>query len=103
MWIPNSHTASPLQLLCLRLSALLAEATEATPDPKYLDAAKESAAFIQTQLYNNDSLVLQSISASQNDSCKVLNDAVNSFNSGLFIEGLAVLVSITQDATTQTT
>ncbi|KAJ7879404.1 hypothetical protein B0H13DRAFT_2543625 [Mycena leptocephala] len=85
------------------LSALLAEATEATPDPKYLDAAKESAAFIQTQLYNGDHLVFQSISASQNDSCKVLNDAVNSFNSGLFIEGLAVLVSITQDATTQNT
>ncbi|KAF8183254.1 hypothetical protein K438DRAFT_1143804 [Mycena galopus ATCC 62051] len=31
-----------------------------------------------------------------------MDDAVNSFNSGLFIEGLAVLVSQTQDTTTQT-
>ncbi|KAJ6452642.1 hypothetical protein C8R45DRAFT_1223443 [Mycena sanguinolenta] len=81
------------------LSSLLFEATS---NPTYLQAAKDSANFIQSQLYTNNSFVLQAISGSANDTCKVLDDSVNSFNSGLFIEGLAVLVSQTQNATMQT-
>ncbi|KAJ7798541.1 hypothetical protein B0H14DRAFT_3492430 [Mycena olivaceomarginata] len=56
------------------LSALLAEATS---NPTYLDAATESATFIHSHFLNTP-------------------------NSGLFIEGLAVLVSQTQDASMQT-
>ncbi|KAJ6528130.1 hypothetical protein B0H19DRAFT_969317, partial [Mycena capillaripes] len=82
-----------------RVSALLAEATN---NSAYLDAAKKSAAFIQTHLYNANGLVLEIMSASQNDSCKTIDDSVDSFNSGLFIEGLAVLVSLTSDVPTQT-
>ncbi|KAJ7351404.1 hypothetical protein DFH08DRAFT_935093 [Mycena albidolilacea] len=81
------------------LSALLAEATS---NPSYLDAATESANFIHSHLYNSNGLVLQIVSASQNDSCKVLDDSVHSFNSGLFIEGLAVLASQKQDPSTLT-
>ncbi|KAF7337356.1 Glycoside hydrolase family 76 protein [Mycena sanguinolenta] len=81
------------------LSAMLFEATS---NPIYLQAATDSAVFIQSQLYTSNGFVLQIISASANDTCKVLDDTVNSFNSGLFIEGLAVLVSQTQNATTQT-
>ncbi|KAF8183256.1 hypothetical protein K438DRAFT_1937574 [Mycena galopus ATCC 62051] len=82
----------------LVLSALLSEATS---DPVYLQAAIDSANFIQSHLTNSNGLVTQIISASQNDSCKILNDAVNSFNTALFMEGLAVLVSQTQNAATQ--
>ncbi|KAF8154352.1 hypothetical protein K438DRAFT_1987328 [Mycena galopus ATCC 62051] len=81
------------------LSALLYEATST---PSYLQATTDSANFIQSHLTTTNGLVLQIISGSKNDSCEVLDDAVNSFNSGLFIEGLAVLVSQTQDTTTQT-
>ncbi|KAJ7212749.1 hypothetical protein B0H12DRAFT_378264 [Mycena haematopus] len=80
------------------LSALLSEATS---NPVYLQAAMDSANFIHSHLYNINGLVLQIISASEDDACKILDDSVNSFNSGLFIEGLAVLVSQTQDATMQ--
>ncbi|KAJ7793246.1 hypothetical protein B0H14DRAFT_2623070 [Mycena olivaceomarginata] len=81
------------------LSALLAEATS---NPSYLDAATESANFIHSHLYNSNGLVLQIVSASQDDSCEVLDDSVNTFNSGLFIEGLAVLASQKQDPSTLT-
>ncbi|KAJ7798538.1 hypothetical protein B0H14DRAFT_3492427 [Mycena olivaceomarginata] len=81
------------------LSALLAEATS---NPSYLDAAAESANFIHSHLYNSNGLVLQIVSASQDDSCKVLDDSVNTFNSGLFIEGLAVLASQKRDPSTLT-
>ncbi|KAJ7351409.1 hypothetical protein DFH08DRAFT_1078428 [Mycena albidolilacea] len=81
------------------LSALLAEATS---NPTYLDAATESANFIHSHLYDSNGLVLQVVSADQNDSCQVLDDSLNTPNSGLFIEGLAVLVSQTQDASMQT-
>jgi hypothetical protein len=53
-------------------------------------------------LYNSNGLVLQIVSASQDDSCEVLDDSVNTFNSGLFIEGLAVLASQKQDPSTLT-
>lgn len=85
-----------------RLSALLAEATS-TSDSIYLAAALDSAAFIRAHLSNNSNSnnVQQTMSARQNDSCAILDDTTNSFNSGLFVEGLAVLVAITRNGSTQ--
>ncbi|KAJ6527870.1 hypothetical protein DFH09DRAFT_1371341 [Mycena vulgaris] len=80
----------------LTFSALLAEATS---DPVYLDAALNSANFILAHLCP-EFLVQTQISASQDDSC-ALNSTTNSFNTGLMIEGLAVLSSITNNATMQ--
>ncbi|KAK7053547.1 hypothetical protein R3P38DRAFT_3576479, partial [Favolaschia claudopus] len=82
------------------LSAVLAEATNS--NPTYLNAAIDSANFIHSHLYNDQGLVLQAISGNQNDSCKILEPILNSFNSGLFIEALAVLVSQTHDSMMQT-
>ncbi|KAJ7617885.1 hypothetical protein FB45DRAFT_1034119 [Roridomyces roridus] len=85
------------------LSALLAEATTgATSAPSYLSSAVQSAEFIQSHLYNADNLVIETISAAQNESCKITNSAVASFNQGLFIEGLATLQSISPSENTQT-
>ncbi|KAJ7117069.1 hypothetical protein C8R44DRAFT_879584 [Mycena epipterygia] len=83
----------------LVLSTLMAEATS-NSNPIYLTAALESAAFIRTHLYNNN-LVQQSMSARQNDSCAILDATTNSYNSDLFVEGLATLVSLTRNVSTQ--
>ncbi|PBK74639.1 hypothetical protein ARMSODRAFT_950649 [Armillaria solidipes] len=82
----------------LVVSALLAEATG---NKTYLDAAINSATFIHSHLYNIQSVVQDSISARKNDSCSV-GSGINPYNSGLFIEGLAILDSISGNATTQT-
>ncbi|KAF7348868.1 Glycoside hydrolase family 76 protein [Mycena venus] len=80
----------------LTLSAMLAEATS---DPIYLNAAYDSVDFIASHLLATN-LVLSSISANPSDNC-ALDNAANSFNTGLMIEGLAVLYSITNNASTQ--
>jgi hypothetical protein len=72
---------------------------EATSDPIYLNAAYDSVDFIVSHLLATN-LVLSSISADPGDNC-ALDDATNSFNTGLMIEGLAVLYSITNNASTQ--
>ncbi|KAJ7827102.1 hypothetical protein B0H13DRAFT_2374018 [Mycena leptocephala] len=82
----------------LTFSALLAEATS---DPIYLDAALDSADFIMAHLFAQN-LVQSGISAGLKDAC-ALDNATNSFNTGLMIEGLAVLYSITNNASTQAT
>ncbi|KAJ7117065.1 hypothetical protein C8R44DRAFT_203539 [Mycena epipterygia] len=85
----------------LVLSALLAEVTS-NSNPIYLTAALESTDFIRAHLYNNNNnLVQQTMSAQQNDSCATLDATTNSFNSGLFVEGLATLVSLTRNVSTQ--
>jgi predicted alpha-1,6-mannanase (GH76 family) len=78
------------------LSALLAETTG---DDIYLEAAKESADFISNHLLNAQHVVQDGISVRANDSC-ALNSEVNqeSYNSGLMIEGLAILYSITTNS-----
>ncbi|KAJ7813049.1 hypothetical protein B0H14DRAFT_3751419 [Mycena olivaceomarginata] len=80
--------------LSRHLSALLAEATQ---DDLYLDAAKASADFIRAHLYNVNNIVQDSISARANDSCA---EAASEFSSdsGVVIEGLAILYSITHNA-----
>ncbi|KAJ7117075.1 hypothetical protein C8R44DRAFT_738935 [Mycena epipterygia] len=79
------------------LSALLAEATS---DPMYLQAAEASTDFIQAHLCNVQNAVQDSISGRANDSCAV-SSLMEPYNSGLMIEGLAILASITQNASTQ--
>ncbi|KAJ7117073.1 hypothetical protein C8R44DRAFT_592064, partial [Mycena epipterygia] len=79
------------------LSALLAEATS---DPMYLEAAEQSTDFIHAHLFNIQNVVLDSISGRANDSC-ALASFIEPYNSGLMIEGLAILASITQNASTQ--
>lgn len=79
------------------VSALLAEATG---NKTYLDAAINSATFIHSHLYNVQNVVQDNISARKNDSCSV-GSGINPYNSGLFIEGLAILDSISGNATTQ--
>ncbi|KAF7341000.1 Glycoside hydrolase family 76 protein [Mycena sanguinolenta] len=79
----------------LVLSGLLAEATG---DADYLQAATQSADFIHAHLFNIENLVLDTISGRANDSCAI-NSILSSYNSGLLIEGLSVLYSITQNAT----
>ncbi|KAJ7468995.1 hypothetical protein FB451DRAFT_1368658 [Mycena latifolia] len=82
----------------LVVSALLAEATG---DPMYLTAAEQSADFITAHMCTPDPFVLQTISANQSDSCAILDKTTNSFNTGLFIEGLAVLAAITKNMSRQ--
>jgi uncharacterized protein YyaL (SSP411 family) len=69
---------------------------EATQDDLYLDAAKASADFIRAHLYNVNNIVQDSISARANDSCA---EAASEFSSdsGVVIEGLAILYSITHN------
>ncbi|KAF7288979.1 Glycoside hydrolase family 76 protein [Mycena indigotica] len=75
------------------LSALLAEATS---NVLYLSAAIESMSFIRSHLYNAQGLVLDGISARANDSCAI-GGGLMSYNSGLMIEGLAVLYSVSKN------
>ncbi|KAJ6520988.1 hypothetical protein DFH09DRAFT_1287310 [Mycena vulgaris] len=82
----------------LVLSALLAEATS---DPMYLQAAWESVDFIHAHLYNVQNVVQDGISASANDACSS-ETLQEPYNSGLMIEGLAILSSIANNATVQT-
>ncbi|KAJ7735379.1 hypothetical protein DFH07DRAFT_753891 [Mycena maculata] len=79
------------------LSALLAEATS---DDMYLEAAVETAEFVHAHLYNVENVVQDSISARSSDSCAVSSN-VEPYNSGLMIEGLAILADITGNASTQ--
>ncbi|KAK0472625.1 hypothetical protein IW261DRAFT_1661289 [Armillaria novae-zelandiae] len=82
----------------LVVSALLAEATG---NKTYLDAAVSSMTFIQSHLSNEEHVIKDNISARKNDSCSS-DSGMNPYNSGLFIEGLAILDSISGNATTQT-
>ncbi|KAJ7868641.1 hypothetical protein B0H13DRAFT_1635654, partial [Mycena leptocephala] len=80
------------------VSALLAEATS---DAVYLQAAIESADFFQAQLYTSDHIALDSVSGRANDSCHN-NRRLAPYNSGLLLEGLAVLYSVTGNLSIQT-
>ncbi|KAJ7777676.1 hypothetical protein DFH07DRAFT_936690 [Mycena maculata] len=84
-----------------RLSALLAEATS---DPLYLQAATQSADFIRAHLYSPRNIVQEYILAGYNESCQVIPTTFPSITpaaSGLMIEGLAIIYSITNNASTQ--
>ncbi|KAJ7277188.1 hypothetical protein C8J57DRAFT_1222933 [Mycena rebaudengoi] len=79
------------------LSALLAEATS---DPMYFQAASDAADFIRAHLYTGSHLIQNTISVRQNDSCEVDTYTDPDF-SGLVIEGLSILFSITKKASIQ--
>ncbi|KAK0433866.1 hypothetical protein EV421DRAFT_1842422 [Armillaria borealis] len=75
------------------LSALLAEATSSKT---YIDAAVESAYFIQSHLLNTSNhVVLGSIEPSPNCAVDGSTLVYDSIGSGLFIEGMVVLADIT--------
>ncbi|KAK7053592.1 glycoside hydrolase family 76 protein [Favolaschia claudopus] len=78
------------------LSALLAEATG---EAMYLDAAEASANFLTNHLLNAQHIVQDGMSVSANDSCQ-LSAEVNqdSYNTGLLIEGLSILYSISSNS-----
>ncbi|KAJ7145588.1 hypothetical protein C8R44DRAFT_755550 [Mycena epipterygia] len=78
----------------LILSALLAEATP--EDKLYLEAAEESASFIRDHLYNANNVVQDEISASCQGNVGNVT-VLESHNSGLMIEGLAILYSLTHN------
>ncbi|KAJ6536172.1 hypothetical protein B0H19DRAFT_382867 [Mycena capillaripes] len=80
------------------LSALLAEATA---DPLYLQAANESASFIRSHLFNIQSIVQDYISADPTNGGCGVQASTDPSSSGLMIEGLSILVSITNDASMQ--
>ncbi|KAJ7917751.1 hypothetical protein B0H13DRAFT_1870053 [Mycena leptocephala] len=94
----TTNSTSPTIAGFASFSALLAEATSS---PIYMDAAFDSAEFIIAHL-STQNLVQSGISAALKDAC-ALDNAPNSSNTGLMIEGLAVLYSITNNASTQAT
>ncbi|KAJ7793241.1 hypothetical protein B0H14DRAFT_2927478 [Mycena olivaceomarginata] len=79
------------------LSALLAEATS---DPLYLQAANESADFIHSHLYNARNIVQDYIFTDSDRACEV-QTSVDPTSSGLMIEGLSILASITNSTSTR--
>ncbi|SJL17343.1 uncharacterized protein ARMOST_20893 [Armillaria ostoyae] len=109
---PSDTTLNSLASgLFLVVSALLAEATS---NKTYLDAAIESANFIQSHLLNPSFIVLDSmssqsnesvwdsISSQPNESCSVYSTIYSSDGSGIFIEGLVILADITRNTSTET-
>ncbi|PBK86042.1 hypothetical protein ARMGADRAFT_1169270 [Armillaria gallica] len=91
------HLDSLASGLFLVVSALLAEATS---NRTYLDAAIESANFIQSHLLDPSNIVLDSVFLYSNKSCSV-DSAVYSYNSGIFIEGLVILADIMHNTSTE--
>ncbi|PBK86128.1 hypothetical protein ARMGADRAFT_941037, partial [Armillaria gallica] len=81
------------------VSALLAEATS---NKTYLNAAIESASFIQSHLLNPSYIVVDYLSSQSNESCSVYSMAYSSDDSGIFIEGLSILADITRNTSTET-
>ncbi|KAJ7351410.1 hypothetical protein DFH08DRAFT_957722 [Mycena albidolilacea] len=81
----------------LVLSALLAEATS---DPLYLQAANESADFIHSHLFNARNIVQDYIFTDSDRACEV-QTSVDPTSSGLMIEGLSILASITNSTSTR--
>ncbi|KAJ7617256.1 hypothetical protein FB45DRAFT_711786, partial [Roridomyces roridus] len=77
------------------LSAMLAEVTT---NSSYLQAAEEAAAFIQTHLSNPGGFVQEQMQIHDQDACFVWPSSVPT-NSGLMIEGLSILYSITRNTT----
>lgn len=80
--------------LFLTLSAYLAEASGGSKT--YLDPAIAAAKWIKTHNINSNNIILDSVNA--HDCGRSPADWRFTYNSGKFIEGLSVLVSITRDS-----
>ncbi|KAK0433872.1 hypothetical protein EV421DRAFT_1909779 [Armillaria borealis] len=74
----------------------------ATSNQTYLDAAIESANFIQSHLLNPSYIVFDSMSSQSSESCSVYSTLYSSDGSGIFIEGLVILADITRNTSTET-
>ncbi|SJL17365.1 uncharacterized protein ARMOST_20915 [Armillaria ostoyae] len=95
---PNGpHLDSLASGLFLVVSALLAEAAS---NQTYLNAAIESAKFIQSHLLGPSNIILDSVFLKPNESCSV-ESMVYSYNSGIFIEGLVILADIIRNISTE--
>ncbi|KAK0482987.1 hypothetical protein EDD18DRAFT_1362252 [Armillaria luteobubalina] len=81
----------------LVVSALLAEATS---NQTYLDAAIESATFIQSHLLNPSNTVMDFLSSNTSQHCS-LDTSAFSTNTGIFVEGLVILADITCNTSTE--
>jgi hypothetical protein len=66
----------------------------------YLQAASDAADFMRAHLYTSSHLVQDTISVRQNDSCEV-DTYTDPGYSGLLIEGLSIIFSITKKASIQ--
>ncbi|KAJ7850939.1 hypothetical protein B0H13DRAFT_1644326, partial [Mycena leptocephala] len=81
------------------LSALLAEINGT--ETMYLQAATEAADFIRNHLYTKQNIVLDQIYGAETDNCTGKLTLIEPYNTGLVIESLSILASITGDASTQ--
>jgi hypothetical protein len=80
-----------IKLIMLRICALLAEITQ---NSTYTQAAQQSANFILSRVYTDDSLFLWQV-AMNDKTCQIVTDEMrDSWNAGYAVEGLAVLSSI---------
>ncbi|KAK7434572.1 hypothetical protein VKT23_020108 [Stygiomarasmius scandens] len=93
-WSTDSDNSALFAISTGTFLVLSASLAKATLNQTYLDAAIQSADFINTHL-ENDGSILEIIDA---ESCSQDN-GVNAYNSGLLIEGLTILASITRNAT----
>ncbi|KAJ6489088.1 hypothetical protein C8R45DRAFT_1143600 [Mycena sanguinolenta] len=82
----------------LATSALLAEVTS---NDVFLQAAIDSMTFIHSHLLSVLNIAQDSMSAAASDSCKI-NNLIEPISSGIMIEGLAVLYSLSKNETIQT-
>jgi hypothetical protein len=91
--------SSCLDLLNPRLSGLLAEATQ---DDNYLEWATTSLTFLKNHLFlSRKNFPLQVLGSFDSENCGVWGGQEH-HNYGLVIEGLAILYSITRNASLQT-
>ncbi|KAJ6491914.1 hypothetical protein C8R45DRAFT_1095984 [Mycena sanguinolenta] len=99
----NNDTAEPTLTVIatgyfLATSALLAEVTS---DNMFLQAAIDSMTFIHSHLLSVLNIAQDSMSGAASDSCR-FNNLIEPISSGVMIEGLAILYSLSKNETIQT-
>jgi len=91
---PQQHILS--KLMIPRLSASLYSITS---NQTYLDAAMQSAQFLQAHLFQNEGDIAGAISAWQNQNCSITNKDYLADNTGASILGLTTLSSVAKNTT----
>ncbi|KAK7041894.1 hypothetical protein VNI00_008873 [Paramarasmius palmivorus] len=98
MAFPNADIITSDTARYLRICALLAEITQ---NSTYTQAAQQSANFILSRVYTDDSLFLWKV-AMNAQTCQIVTDETKDpWNAGYAVEGLAVLSSIWANKTIQ--
>ncbi|KAK0229437.1 hypothetical protein EDD85DRAFT_939750 [Armillaria nabsnona] len=92
----NSHLRATAAVP-IPISALLAEATS---NQTYLDAAIESANFIQSHFLDPSNIVMAFLSSNVSQYC-TMDTSAFSTNTGIFVEGLVILADITRNTSTE--